>query len=102
MDWVDYLGFLAGTLTTIAFFPQLLIIYRKKSAKDISLGMFIVFCCGVALWLVFGIFRNDPAIIAANAVTLALALAILVLKIRYDSLEIEQQKLRRSSRGPHS
>jgi MtN3 and saliva related transmembrane protein len=59
-------------------------VWRSKSAKDVSLAMFLVFTVGIALWLVYGLIRNDWVIIASNVVTFSLSLAILVLKIRFD------------------
>ncbi len=77
------IGFFAGVLTTIAFVPQALDIWRKKSAKDVSLIMYAIFAAGVALWLVYGLVQESAPIIFANAVTLALAGAILWMKLRY-------------------
>jgi MtN3 and saliva related transmembrane protein len=70
MDGVTLLGLLAGTLTTVAFFPQLLKTWRTKSAADVSLGMLITFCIGVFLWLVYGFLLGALPIILANLVTL--------------------------------
>lgn len=80
---IDVLGWVAGTLTTIAFFPQLLKTWTTRSAKDVSLGMMITFCIGVFLWLVYGLAIQAMPVIACNAITLVLALSIVVLKIRY-------------------
>lgn len=77
------LGLLAGFLTTIAFVPQVLKIWRSKHAKDISLGMFILFSIGVLLWIVYGIRIGSWPLILANGVTLTLALVILALKLYY-------------------
>jgi len=79
----DLLGSLAGLCTTVAFVPQLVRVYRTRSTKDISLGMFLVFCMGVSLWLVYGLRVGAMPIVTANAVTLALAGGILVAKLRY-------------------
>ena len=83
MTWVEIVGALAGTLTTIAFIPQVVKTWRSRSAEDISLFMFLLFSTGVALWLVYGIAIGSLPVIAANAITLLLATSILVLKIRY-------------------
>jgi MtN3 and saliva related transmembrane protein len=83
IDGVTLLGLAAGTLTTISFFPQLLHTWKSKSAKDISLGMYIAFCSGILLWLIYGLLIDSVPVIAANAVTLVIALSILVLKIRF-------------------
>jgi MtN3 and saliva related transmembrane protein len=83
MDTTLLVGFAAGFLTTIAFVPQALKIWHTKSAKDVSAPMFVAFTVGVALWLTYGILRQEPAIIVWNTVTLALAAAILAMKIKF-------------------
>lgn len=82
-DFTDILGLIAGTLTTIAFVPQVLKTWTTKSAKDVSLVMMITFCVGVFLWLVYGLAIGAMPVIVSNAVTLFLALLIVVLKIKY-------------------
>ena len=49
------IGFIAATLTTIAFLPQVIKVWKSRSAKDISLGMYFLFSTGVLLWLIYGI-----------------------------------------------
>jgi MtN3 and saliva related transmembrane protein len=80
---LNVLGFVAGVLTTAAFIPQVLKIWRTRSARDISLGMYVVFTSGVALWLVYGLALGSLPIIVANVCTLVLALAVLLMKLRY-------------------
>ncbi|BBP05461.1 hypothetical protein TPL01_03800 [Sulfuriferula plumbiphila] len=79
----DWIGLLAGTLTTIAFIPQVIKIWRSKKADDISISMFLIFTAGVALWMVFGIQTGSLPVTLANAVTMVLALVILILKYHY-------------------
>lgn len=79
----QYIGYLAGVLTTVAFFPQLIKIWRTKSAEDVSLAMFVIFTTGVFLWLVYGVMIGAWPIVAANTITFMLALAILFLKLHY-------------------
>lgn len=83
MSPVTLLGLLAGALTTIAFVPQVIKTWKTKSAKDLSLGMYSIFCSGVALWLVYGLIIWDIPIIAANLVTFSLAMTILYFKFAY-------------------
>ena len=83
MDITMIMGLLAGTMTTIAFLPQLIQTWKTRSAKDVSLGMFLIFTTGVVLWVIYGLMIQSLPIIAANTVTLVLAGAILVLKLRY-------------------
>ncbi len=83
LETTDMLGTVAGALTTISFVPQVLKIWKSKSAGDISFGMFLLFSSGIFLWLVYGVMIGAQPIIVANSVTLVLALAIVVMKIRY-------------------
>ena len=83
MDANTALGLIAGALTTASLVPQVLKIWKTKSAEDVSLAMFIAFCCGVALWLIYGILSGDVPIVVWNSITLALALAIVTMKVKY-------------------
>ena len=83
MRLTSLLGFMAGILTTISFVPQVLHAWRSKSCDDLSWGMLLTFSAGVVLWLVYGIRLWAMPIIVANAVTLALLLIIMGLKVRY-------------------
>jgi MtN3 and saliva related transmembrane protein len=83
MDWIMLVGLLAGTLTTIAFFPQLAKTWKSKSARDMSMGMLVTFCTGVFLWLIYGLLIHSLPVILANVVTFLLAGAILALKIKH-------------------
>jgi MtN3 and saliva related transmembrane protein len=74
---------LAATFTTAAFVPQALHIIRHKETRAISLLMYVSFATGVALWLLFGVIIDNWPIIVSNAITLALALAIIAMKLKY-------------------
>ncbi len=81
----DLIGYVAASLTTLSFLPQALHTFRTRDVSGISLGMYATFTAGVALWLVYGLLVAAWPVVAANAVTLLLALAILVMKLRYGS-----------------
>jgi MtN3 and saliva related transmembrane protein len=83
MDTAQWVGLLAGLLTTFAFVPQVLKIWRSKSAKDISLRTYVALSIGIVLWLVYGILKQELPIILWNAVTLVLAVAIVAMKLRF-------------------
>ncbi len=81
---LEWIGSTAAISTTASFVPQLVRVWRRKSASDISLTMFLLFSFGLACWLVYGLGIGSGPVTVANAVTLALSLTILVLKLRYD------------------
>ncbi len=83
MNIVTVIGLLAGSLTTIAFLPQVIKTWQTKSTKDVSLGMFVTFCLGVSLWIVYGVLEEDLPIVMANIVTLMLSSTILWFKLKY-------------------
>jgi len=80
--WIRILGYVAGTITTLAFVPQVVRSLRTRSTADLSLSWLSAFITGVALWLVYGILLREPPIIAANAVTLGLSLVLLWVRLR--------------------
>jgi MtN3 and saliva related transmembrane protein len=80
---ITALGLLAALLTTSAFLPQVLHTLATRDTRGISLRMYVIFTAGVVLWLVYGLLTDDLPLIIANAVTLVLAGAILVLKLRH-------------------
>lgn len=80
---LNAIGSCAAVCTTVSFVPQLVRVWQRKSADDISLIMFLLFSFGVLCWLVYGIGLGSLPMIAANVVTLTLASAILVLKVRF-------------------
>ena len=83
MQLIDSIGAIAACLTTVSFVPQVWQTFRTRDVSGISLGMYSLFTVGVALWLVYGILLMAWPLIVANAITASLALAILVMKLRY-------------------
>ena len=79
----ELIGYCAAFLTTLSFVPQAWLTYRTRDVRGISLGMYSVFTCGVALWLLYRVLMGAWPIVVANAVTLALASVILGMKLRY-------------------
>lgn len=80
----EAIGLVAGLLTTVAFLPQVLRVWRRRSATDISLPTFVLLCSGIALWLVSGVLKESISLILANGVTFFLAMGILVGKLYFD------------------
>ncbi len=82
MNSSELVGYLAATLTTVAFVPQAWQIWATRSGDGISVGKYALFTSGVALWLAYGLLIGSWPVIIANAITLVLALFILTMKLR--------------------
>lgn len=79
----ELIGYLAAVLTTVSFVPQVWHTWRTRDVSGISLGMYVVFAAGVFLWLVYGLALGAWPIVVANAITLALALAVVAMKMKW-------------------
>ena len=80
---IDFIGMIAGSLTTLSFVPQVWKTYRRKSAGDFSWGYLLAFTTGLALWLWYGLLISSMPVILANAVALFLLVTLVGLKVRY-------------------
>ena len=80
---IELIGYADAFLTTFAFVPQAIVSWRTRDLSGVSLGMYSLFTFGVGLWLIYGLIIEKWPLILANAITFALALSILVLKLRY-------------------
>jgi MtN3 and saliva related transmembrane protein len=83
MDSITLLGYVAGFLTSLALLPQVVKIYKSRSARDISSVMFAIFCIGIILWIIYGVAIGSTPVIIANSVSLSFSLIILALKFRF-------------------
>jgi MtN3 and saliva related transmembrane protein len=83
MSTTTLVGVCAGSLTTLSFVPQVVKSWRRRSVADLSLTMLLAFAAGVLLWCVYGIMTAAWPIVATNAVTLALAVGLIVMKALY-------------------
>ena len=83
MTATDWIGSVAATFTTTAFIPQAWQVWRSHHTADISLGMYVLFTLGVALWLCYGLLLQSWPIIIANGITLLLAGSVLAMKFKF-------------------
>lgn len=84
--FIELMGYVAAFCTTAAFIPQVLLVWRQRSARGISLAMYMAFCFGVFLWLCYGIVIGAWPLAINNGITLLLASSVLVMKWRFDYL----------------
>ena len=83
MDPITLVGLAAGTLTTAAFVPQVLKVWRSRSTRDISILTFVALFVGTALWLTYGALAGDVPLVVANSISIVLIGAVLMAKIRF-------------------
>lgn len=82
MEWHSPIGYLAATLTTLSFCRRRLRLLPPATPSGISGLMYVMFVCGLVLWLAYGLLIEDTAVSMANFLTLLFALPILVIKYR--------------------
>jgi len=80
--WVEVIGIAAALLTTTSFLPQALRIWRSRSARDVSLTMYLMMFAGQILWLAYGLVIGSVSLVLANAAGLMLVGSVLLLKLR--------------------
>ncbi len=83
MSALQLLGLAAGTITSITFLPQVIHIWKTKSAKDLSMPMLLLLIWGVSMWLTYGIIIKDTAIIYTNSMVLAMSFIMLFFKMKF-------------------
>ena len=83
MQLAQVIGLMAGTITSITFIPQVIRIWKTRSAKDLSMVMMLLLIIGTSLWLSYGLMIRDAAIIYTNSRVLAMSLIMMFFKLRY-------------------
>jgi len=76
---VEMIGFVAAFFTSASFLPQAIMVIRSRRTDGLSLTMYMMFTCGIALWLTYGLATTAWPLICANTVTITLASCILTI-----------------------
>ncbi|WP_447863569.1 SemiSWEET transporter [Kluyvera sichuanensis] len=82
MEWASWIGYAAACLTTLSFLPQAIKVIATRNTQGISGLMYIMFVCGLVMWLIYGVMIEDTAVSMANLMTLVFAMPILIIKFR--------------------
>ncbi len=85
ITYVDIIGMIGGILIVISFVPQLVIIIHNKSAKDISIVMYLILLAAQLLWVIYGILKNDFQIIITNIITSFINMLIIGFTLYYNT-----------------
>jgi len=83
LNWIDYLGLFGAFLSSITFLPQVYKAWKTRSVGDLSIWMILILLANVSTWLIYGIVKNDFAIMIANSIILSLSLLMLFFKFRF-------------------
>ena len=83
MTLIDTIGAAGAVLTTVCWLPQAIQLMRERDTRAISLTATSGFTAGMLLWLLYGTALADWPLIGSSAITLALMLVILALKLRH-------------------
>ncbi|WP_018240410.1 SemiSWEET family sugar transporter [Ensifer sp. BR816] len=81
MNWVTVIGYLAALCSVTAFTPQAWKIIKTRDTSSISAPMYAINVVGFALWLTFGILKDEWSLIITNVLILALSAFILVMTL---------------------
>jgi MtN3 and saliva related transmembrane protein len=84
---LEILGTSAGCFTIMAFLPQVCKTYKTKSAKGVSIHMFIIYSISILLWIAYGILLDKQVIYIPNMIIFVLSITQIILKVRYDRRE---------------
>lgn len=83
MDWVELIGFSAGTLSAVTFLPQVIKTWKMKAADELSLLMILFIMSSVTMWVIYGSLIGNRVIIFTNSIVLLLSFFLLFFKLKY-------------------
>ena len=78
----EFLGYLAGICTAVAFLPQSIETIKTKNVKGLSLATYLIYCTGILSWILYGAYLHSIQMIVFNAISLVFASIILYIIIR--------------------
>ncbi|MBU2513691.1 hypothetical protein KJ966_20315 [bacterium] len=87
MEYIEIIGFIAGSIAVAAFLPQAVKTFKTKEAQDLSFVMLLLQTTCVFLWMVYGILKNSPSLMICNFATLLIVGSVFLMKIRYGKRE---------------
>ncbi len=87
---VEGVGAGAAICSTASFVPQLGKLIRERSAEAVSAGMFALTVTAFSLWTAYGLMLRSWPLVVSNLLSLGLASAILLLKVRFGARDAAQ------------
>lgn len=80
---VDVIGYIASFLIVTCYVPQIVKIYKNKSADGISLYMYSILLTGQILYVIYGILKCDIPVIVVNAFGSILNIIVIGMSIHF-------------------
>lgn len=84
IDYITLIGLTAGTLSIVAYIPQVWKTYTTKHSKDLSMGWLVFTLSSAILWFTYGILSNSLPLIITSALTATMNLSLIIMKRKYD------------------
>jgi MtN3 and saliva related transmembrane protein len=82
LNYIEVLGGVAGFVSTLAFWPQAVKVYKTKKTRGLSLGMYRLYCAGLVLWSIYAYLIDSFPLLLTEVVTGAMAFYILFMKMK--------------------
>ncbi|KAG2474184.1 MAG: putative MtN3 (Sweet) Family transporter [Nitrosopumilales archaeon] len=89
---LSILAIAAGILILSGWVPQIIRGYRTKRLDDISKYLMTFVAIGAVLWAWYGFEKDDIFIIGVNVAAIALTMAVLAMKFRYEKRNNQSEK----------
>lgn len=83
MDIINIVGAAGGIVSSVTFLPQVIKIWKTKSAKDLSMGTLLFLVLNVSLWLLYGILTNLYPIMITNGIVLSMVFIMVYFKLTF-------------------
>ena len=83
MALAESIGFVAGALVTCSLIPQLIRVFKLRSAREISTLFTTLLLLGIITWLAYGISMGLLPVILWNAIGAVLVSGLLYAKLKY-------------------
>jgi len=78
-----FIGLIGVIIAALSALPQIFKTYKTKSAKDISLGLYVMRCVGVSLGLIYIVHLNIIIYIVGGTISLLFIIIMIVFKFKY-------------------
>jgi len=83
MPDAELLGLVAGAIVVLGFIPQVIRVWKLKSAREISLPFNLLFLAGIVFWIIYGVLLSLASVIMWNSINAVLLSLLLAAKLKY-------------------